>query len=238
MEAAGRGSFPGSLSVPGDARGPAPGPLHPSDTETQRQAQASRDAAHVRGSCWATVACHVPSGDSRVPDTTQAGPSANPWPRRCRRTPRGPELEAALTSGNLPEPRRSPSRVRAAHRPGEAQHPLLGELHGQGALPGRAAAWMLRRRPGTHLWVQKSRGGLREGGSSLQPPPRAGQTPVQPALRLEGAPLLPPLHPPPPPPGRSPALPWGDAAGSSPSLLGARGPPAPAGRSPRSISPP
>lgn len=218
MEAAGRGIFPGSLSVPGVT---AQGPLHPS--------AAPRGGVPRRRPRDGLVLGHRglsrPFGGQPRPRHPEAGPSAKPRPRRCRRTRGEQSWRLPRPQGTSPSPGPPGQGCPSPGRGSAPSAPRPGSRTGgsSGALPGPAAAGMLRRRPGTHLWVQRSRGGLRGGILPAAPAP-PGQTP---ALRLEGAPLLPPLHPPPPPPGRSPALARGDAAGSSPSPLGARGPPAP-----------
>lgn len=130
------------------------------------------------GSCWATVTCQVPSGTAESPTP----PWQVPQPALgspLLENPAGTGAGAALTSGNLLEPRRSPSPVRPArgcHRPGEAH--TLRTVPGGAARAGSSArpspARMLRRRPGTHLWVHKNRGNLR-GDPPCNPRPGLGK---------------------------------------------------------------
>lgn len=100
---------------------------------------------------------------------------------------------------------------------------IRGSAQG-GIQPSKVGVRMLQHHPGTHLWVQEGPGQPLTGEASVggdppcKVPPRAGQTPVQPALRLEGAPLLPP---PSSSSSQEPCPPRGDAAGMPPrSVLG------------------
>lgn len=198
----------------------APGPLHPSATETQRKwrhpATPPRDGLVL--------------GDRRVSRPFGGQPRPRHHPGRSLSQPLAvPLLEnpAGTGAGGCPD-LRQPSRAPAFPEPRPGQgcpSPRRGSAP-FARCPGSSAAGCSGAALAPTCGCRRT--GEASGGGGILPatPARAGQTPVQPALRLEGAPLLPPLHPP-PPPGRSPALPWGDAAGSSPSLLGVRGPPAP-----------
>lgn len=95
---------------------------------------------------------------------------------------------------------------------------IRGSAQG-GIQPSKVGVRMLQHHPGTHLWVQEGPGQPLTGEASVggdppcKVPLQAGQTPVQPALRLEGAPLLPP---PSSSSSQEPCPPRGDAAGMPP----------------------
>lgn len=258
MEAAGRGRFPGEpLRAQRRAaihtRSSSDGRAWPSPSLGRRDATPSRgiprrcptrrarvgrrsDVTSLRGK----AASQTPSSQVPLPNILATPLLEDPSGTGARRRPDLSQPPRTSVASRCPGRPAQGSRwlLLCVTRHGTLLHQGYREPHGKGA----CLAKLLRGCSSTALaptcGCSKGRGspGLRMGGDppcKLPPLPGLGK----PRCSRPCGWRVPPsflLHPPPPSPGRSPALPRGDAAGRAPSLLAARGPPHPRG-SPRSI---